>query len=274
VGQQLVNLSAKVDKYLITGYSIYMTNDLDSILHSLGLPPPSQKIYRELLEHGETTARFLSEKLDITRPSTYDHLALLVKRGLVVEKKKENKTYFAADDVRHIEQDLEATIEKLQAQKKVFATMLPSLLKDASADSPKIKFYEGKEGMTYLVNDILWNKGETIYTVWPHEEMLRVLGKDVLVRFNNRRLQEKIAIKALWPHGAKQAHDYIWTGKDALTERRHAPKEMTFRMGYTIYGDKVSFVSSHREVFGFIVQSKDFAELMRSQFTVMWKASK
>jgi sugar-specific transcriptional regulator TrmB len=84
-----------------------------------------QKIYRELLEHGETTARFLSEKLYITRPSTYDHLALLVKRGLVVEKKKENKTYFAADDVRHIDQALETSIEKLEEQKHIFKNHAP-----------------------------------------------------------------------------------------------------------------------------------------------------
>jgi sugar-specific transcriptional regulator TrmB len=251
-----------------------MTHDLESILHSLGLPPSSQKIYRELLEHGETTARFLSEKLNITRPSTYDHLALLVKRGLVVEKKKENKTYFAVDDVRHIEQALGNSIEKLEEQKKVFTTMLPSLLKDSSQESPKIKFYEGKEGLTYLVNDILWCKGETIYTMWPYDEMVNVLGKEMLVRFNDRRLQEKIQVQALWPYGAKQTEGYIWIGKDALTERRHVPKGMNFRMGYTIYGDKVSFVSSHREVFGFIVQSKDFAELMCNQFKVLWNAGK
>jgi sugar-specific transcriptional regulator TrmB len=269
-----VNLSAKVDKYAQTGYYISMTNDLESILHSLGLPPSSQKIYRELLERGETTARFLSEKLGITRPSTYDHLALLVKRGLVVEKKKENKTYFAADDVRHIKQALESSIEKLSEQKKMFEDILPSLLKGSAQEAPRIKFYEGKEGLTYLVNDILWHKGETICTMWPHEEMLKVLGKETLTRFNDRRLQEKIRIEALWPHGAKQDKDYIWSGKDTLTLRKHAPKDLSFRMGYTIYGDKVSFISSQREVFGFIVQSKDFAELMRNQFKVMWTVSK
>lgn len=254
-----------------------MAHELDSILKSLGLLPTSSKIYRELLEHGETTARFLSEKLGITRPSTYDHLALLVKQGLVVEKKKESKTYFAADDVRHIEHALAENIEKLQAQKELFTHMLPSLLKDTASNAPKIKFYEGKTGLTYLVNDILWSKGETIYTMWPYEEMLKVLGKDVLIRFNSRRLQEKINIKALWPEvvkGKKKGADHIWSGKDTLTERRHVPKGMDFRMGYTIYGDKVSFISSHREVFGFIVQSKDFAELMCNQFEIIWKASK
>lgn len=251
-----------------------MAHELESILTTLGLPPASQKIYRELLEHGETTARFLSEKLGITRPSTYDHLNYLVKRGLVTEKKKENKTYFGADDVRHIEHALTETIEKLEAEKKLFATMLPSLLKNKATEAPKIKFYEGKEGLTYLVHDVLWCSGETIYTMWPYEEMLKVLGKDTLVRFNNRRIQEKIRVRALWPEGAKTEKDHIWSGKDALTERRYAPKDMAFQMGYTIYGDKVSFISSHREVFGFIVQSKDFAELMCSQFGIIWSASK
>lgn len=250
-----------------------MAHELESILKHVGLPPSSSKIYRELLEHGETTARTLSQKLGITRPSTYDHLSLLVKRGLVVEKKKDNKTYFAIDDVRHIEQALSENIEELKEQKEMFKTMLPSLLKDGKHDAPKIKFYEGKDGLTFLVNDVLWCKGETVYTLWPHDEMLKVLGKDMLIRFNNRRLQERISIHALWPHGAKQSQDYIWSGKDTYTARRHAPKGVSFRMGYTIYGDKVSFISSHREVFGFIVQSKDFAELMRSQFDVLWSLS-
>jgi sugar-specific transcriptional regulator TrmB len=269
--QLAVKLSTKIDKYHIL---IIMAHQLESILSTLGLPPASQKIYRELLEHGETTARLLSEKLSITRPSTYDHLNYLVKRGLVVEKKKENKTYFAADDVRHIEHALTDSIEKLQAEKKLFTEMLPMLLKDSATEAPRIKFYEGKEGLTYLVNDVLWSTGETVYTMWPHAEMLKVLGEDILIRFNARRIQEKIRIHALWPFDAKPGKDYIWNGKDALMERRYAPKDVSFRMGYTIYGDKVSFISSHREVFGFIVQSKDFAELMCSQFKTVWLVSK
>lgn len=270
----VVKVSAKFDKSQYKAYYMDMKSELADVLQSLGLPVPSQKIYRELLEHGETTARFLSEKLGITRPSTYDHLAALVKRGLVIEKKKENKTYFAADDVRHIEQALAANIEKLEEQKKAFSSMLPSLLNQSSQEAPKIKFYEGKEGFTYLVNDILWCKDETIYTLWPYEEMLEVLGKGILTKFNERRLQRKITVHALWPHGSKQSNDYIWTGKDALTKRKTAPKDITFHMGYTIYGDKVSFISSSREHFGFIVQSKEFAELMCGQFEVLWKASK
>jgi len=41
-----------------------------------------------------------------------------------------------------------------------------------------------------------------------------------------------------------------------------------------MYEDKTIFISSHKETFGFVVQSKDFAELMKAQFDAIWKTSK
>lgn len=250
--------------------------ELEEILASVGLPPSSQKVYRELLTHGATTARYLSEKLAITRPSTYDHLKLLMKKGLVVEKKQDNLAYFAAADVRHVGVILEDEIEKLTSQKALFTAMLPHLLKESKSVAPKIKFFEGKKGLAYLLHDILWYPKETVLTLWPYNEMLAILGEDVLVRFNEKRLRSRIHIKALWPDASKIKHskDYIWDGKDDLTERKYTKKNIVFSMGYSIYGDKVSFISSEREVFGFIVQSKEFADLMRIQFSSLWELSK
>lgn len=251
-----------------------MTTTLDDILRDLDLSPSSSKIYQELLQNGETTARILSERLHITRPSTYDHLAILKKKGLIIEKKIENKTFFSASDVREIKNALTEKIETLTLHEKVFTTMLPSLLQQTKTTAPVIKFFAGKAGLKYLLYDVLWNKGETIYTMWPHEEMQKTIGKEDLIRFNERRIKEKITVHALWPKTMKPVKEYIWNGKDAQTERRYAPQKMDWKMGYTIYGDKVSFISSHKEVFGFIVQSEEFSELMKMQFDVIWEQSK
>jgi sugar-specific transcriptional regulator TrmB len=250
-----------------------MTPTLDSILRTLDLAPSSAKIYRELLENGETTARVLSERLHITRPSTYDHLAILKKKGLIVEKKIENKTYISISDIREIGNALKEKIETLTLHEKMFTTMLPSLLKQKKVDAPTIRFFEGHEGLHFLLHDVLWNRGETIYTMWPHEEMQKVIGKEALIRFNEKRIREKITVHALWPKTMKPTKEYIWNGKDALTQRKYTPKNMEWSMGYTIYGDKVSFISSHKEVFGFIVQSQEFSLLMRMQFDMMWSLS-
>jgi hypothetical protein len=45
-------------------------------------------------------------------------------------------------------------------------------------------------------------------------------------------------------------------------------------MGYTIYDDKVSFISSEKEIFGFIVQSEEFSKLMKLHFDLFWNISK
>jgi hypothetical protein len=37
-------------------------------------------------------------------------------------------------------------------------------------------------------------------------------------------------------------------------------------MSYWLYADKAAFISSRRETFGFIIHSKDFAELIKAQF--------
>lgn len=251
-----------------------MKYDLKDILQSLDLPPSSQKIYAELLENGETTARMLSERLSLTRPSTYDHLALLKKKGLIVEKKVEGKAFFAIDDTRHIGSMLKEKEEELNEKRKLFDALLPELLTKRHTDPPTVRFFEGKEGIAYLLNDILWQKGSSISTMWPYEEMLSVIGKEALARFNEKRLQKKIFIRAIWPAKKHDRKDYIWSGKDDLTERRHAKKGVMWNMGYTIYGDKVSFIASHKEVFGFIVASRDFAELMKVQFDALWRESK
>lgn len=250
--------------------STHTDTTLEAILRDLNLPPASSKIYRELLTHGEAPARLLSERLRMTRPSTYDHLAILKNKGLVVEKKIGSKTYFGAGDVREIGNALQEKIEVLTEHEKIFTTMLPQLLSQSKTEAPVIKFVKGVEGLHFLIYDVLWNKGETIYTMWPHEEMQKVVGKDTLIRFNDKRIREKITVHALWPKTMKPTKEYIWDGKDVLTKRKYAPSKMTWTMGYTIYGDKVSFISSHKEVFGFIVQSVEFASLMKMQFDALW----
>jgi len=59
-----------------------------------------------------------------------------------------------------------------------------------------------------------------------------------------------------------------------MREIRYAPKGMTWDMGYWMYDDKVAFISSQKELFGFVVHSRDFANLMRAQFHALWQISK
>jgi hypothetical protein len=62
--------------------------------------------------------------------------------------------------------------------------------------------------------------------------------------------------------------------EEHLRELRFAPKGMTWNMGYWMYENRVAFLSSEKEGFGFVIHSKEFAQMMRLQFEQMWKVSK
>jgi hypothetical protein len=103
--------------------------------------------------------------------------------------------------------------------------------------------------------------------------VLQVLGEDALEEFNRKRIRHKIGLRSVWTDRPK-GNAHIWQGGDYKVERRYAPRGFTPVMGYSLYKDKVMFVSSHDEYYGFIVHSKDFSKLQSAQFELLWSMSK
>ncbi|MCH2228689.1 MAG: hypothetical protein MK033_13040 [Candidatus Caenarcaniphilales bacterium] len=83
-------------------------------------------------------------------------------------------------------------------------------------------------------------------------------------------------MRAIWPKLKKvnfKTHPYLGHGKDFLREIRIAPNNIDFSMGYWIYNNKVSFISSRKESFGFIIESTELAHMMLAQFNILWETS-
>ncbi|MDI6733876.1 MAG: helix-turn-helix domain-containing protein [Patescibacteria group bacterium] len=249
---------------------------LKQILEKAGIPKTAIDIYLRLLETGSTSARQLAENLSIPRPSVYDNLKILIKNGLVVEFEKENKKTFSVDDVRSLSYLLHTQSETLKRNEEELARLLPSLQKNSRTIEPKIKFYSGTEGIKRVLNDLLWYKNIETYTMWPISDMVDLLGKYYLENLNRKRIRNNISIKGIWPSGKivpLKEFPFLGVGKGHLRELRIAPKNMVWNMSYWLYADKVAFISSKKELFGFLIHSHDFAELLKTQFEVIWKLS-
>lgn len=255
-----VNMSAKFDKL-----------ELGAILKELSLPVPSRNVFEDILIYGESSARRISERRGMTRPSTYDHLKLLLKRGFIVGRNVDGKMLYSIRDLRAVEKTLEEKISDLEIKRAAFKDALPELLKKTGGADPKIRFFDGKEGLALLLRDIFWQDAKSIDTFWPYEKMLAVLGKEELEKFNTRRIKEGVHVRSLWTEKLKNT---LWAGKDTYVDKRLVPKGFDADMGYSVYGDTVSFVSPEKESYGFIVKSQAFAKLMSAQFEVVWTNSK
>lgn len=247
-----------------------------TIFEELELPLNSQRIFSVLTEKGPSTARQLSERLDIPRPSIYDNVKILIQKGLVTERVEENKKIFCIDDIKNIPSLLQEKIKTLQSEKEKIEKLLPSLLKQTSFFEPKIKFYSGREGLQQIMNQAIFHANADTMIMWPMSEMLKVLGKDFLSDLNKKRIKRNISIRGIWPKDKRvdlKENPFLGIGGKHLREIRQAPKEMTWDMGYWMYEDKVAFISSQNEAFGFVVHSRDFSNLIKAQFDAIWKIS-
>jgi sugar-specific transcriptional regulator TrmB len=247
------------------------------IFEELGLSELTQKVFNELLGKGPSTAKQLADRVNIPRPSVYDHLKILIQKGLVMEKVVDSKKVFLVDDLKNIQELLDAKIRSLQEEKKKFDVSLPSLLNRTSFIEPQIKFYSGKDGVKQVLSHIMTNRNIETELFWPMSEMLKVLGPEYLEELNTKRIQRNIYLRAIWPSDKKiniQKYPYLAGDEEHLRELRFAPIGMTWNMGYWMYENRVAFLSSEKEGFGFVVHSKEFADLMRLQFEQMWKIAK
>ena len=159
------------------------------IFQELGLSEITQKVFSDLISKGPSTARQLAERVAIPRPSVYDHLKILIKKGLVMERSEEGKKVFMIDDVKNIPELLKDKISSLQAEKTKFEMELPSLLQKVAFIEPQVKFYTGKEGMKQVINQIMLNRNIETELFWPMSEMMKVLGSEFLESLNKKRIE-------------------------------------------------------------------------------------
>ncbi len=247
------------------------------LFEDLGLSENTHRVYLQLIENGTSSARMLAENLSIPRPSVYDNLKILIQKGLVIERNEGNKKLFQVDDVKNLPRLLKNKITSLQKEESDLENLLPKLLMQTQAIEPKIKFYSGVEGVRQVLNDMLWYKNIDTVALWPISEMVELLGKEYMADMNRKRIRQKLSTRGIWPEDKRvnlKDHPFLGVGDKFYREIRIAPKGMTWNMSYWVYADKVAFISSRKETFGFVIHSRDFAEMIKAQFEVIWKASK
>jgi len=127
-----------------------------------------------------------------------------------------------------------------------------------------------------MLKDVLLYDDLETELYWPVKDMIKVLGEDFLFEFNKKRVRNGIGIRVIWPQEKTsdvEKNIFLAPGREVLREVRLAPAGIDFSMGYWAYGSKVMFMSSRAENFGFIVESKELRQLLKTQFEILWKIS-
>ena len=251
---------------------------IENILKTLNFDEEDIKTYLFLLETGPVPAGMLAKLLGTPRSSLYGLLKRLEDRGLIIESQKRGIKTFSAENPEKLNLLFSQQIETLQKNQQEFAALLPTLKRGGEKlVNPKFQVFEGQEGLQSALKDMLLYYNIETQAFWPQKKMIDMLSPEFFRYHNKERIKNNLYTRAIWPQEQTvkiKDHPYFGAGKEFKREIRIAPTQIDFTMGYWIYGNKIVFVSSRKESFGFIVESLEFAEMLKSQFEVMWGISK
>lgn len=253
---------------------------INAVLNSLGFNEEEVECYITLLEQGTSTAGILAKKMGVPRPTLYDILRKLQDKGLLTQSINDTGTRtFTALEPEKINQLFEQRKEQLDKNQDLFKQVLPDLMKKQPSKllKPNFQLFEGEEGVKHVLKDMLLYSNMETMAFWPIKAMVEILSPDFFRYHNKERIKNKLYTRAIWPQNQLvdiAEHPFLGVGEDFRREIRVAPAEIDFTMGYWIYGNKVAYISSRKESFGFILESAEHVEMLRTQFEMLWKMSK
>ena len=238
-------------------------------LEGLGLSSQQARLYVAALEISPAGATALSKKADMERTACYSHLEELVKLGLINIAFEKGKRLYSAVHPR-------ALGEILDDKNALYRKLLPELMTiyNVKGVKPRIQYYEGKEGMrTIMANTLLSGSKLNLHLV-PMNSLMEVIGKEFSRKQIELRAQKGIEARTL---RVREAIEGPWevtsSDKSLLREIRYLPEGFKLDDLIIIHANTVAIISSAKENYGLEIESKEFADTMRSFFAAIWEVA-
>ncbi len=180
---------------------------------------------------------------------------------------------FAAESPEKVLVFLEKKIKREQ-ERFVFAkNILPELLSIYNLkDKPKVKFYEGIEGVKEALEDTLNAKGQILgYAVGA--DAFEAVGEEYLREYFKKRVKLGIKIRLIAPSD-EESLKVISHDKTELRESLVVPSnKFYFSTETNIYNNKILNIS-WKEKFAVIIESREIADAQRNVFELAWLGAK
>lgn len=238
--------------------------DINNTLINLGLTENESKVYLALLKLGEVRAGELAKETEINRSLIYRIVEQLQRKGLVSEVIKENRSYFSANNPKHLKKIIE---EKEQDLNEILPSLLQMSKKDS--DSMNVEVYSGLKGIKTVLRDQLDNVKE-FYVLGAGNEFAS-LTDHFYDQYYTIRIERKIKQKILFKTEAKERLEKI--SKSPYSEARILDPNYKVPVAIIIYRDNTAMISwEDKKVI--IIKSKNISEGFKEQFNIFWKIAK
>lgn len=238
------------------------------LTNNLGLTDKEAAVYLAILELGSSSIQPIATQSGVKRTSIYYFIDHLVELGIIEKIKLRNRWHWQAKSP-------EALIDLQQRRLSDVKNALPELkgIFNLTTDKPKISYFEGVVQM----KNILWEEikcKKELLGIWSGQEVADLFGASLLDEVDRKRRAKGIAVRVIRVLEVDAPFEAFREQPGSNRELRYAPKGTRFPMAMTIYDTgKVSFMSSKKEGFGFIIESAEFYAVMKALFEGYWGLS-
>lgn len=236
-------------------------------LRKIGLSEGEIKVYSVLLDLGSSPLNKIHESVGIERRNIYDILNKLIERGLVAYIAENKKRYFHVTPPKRILGYLEERQEEIEQIKKRIEPELQKLTQKFEAKKTAIhaEVYRGSEGVKTVWEDMLDQKaiywigsGRYVPKSFPH----------FFSRWNARRIEKKITMYNLI---RSELRPEITT-PFKYEKIHYLPREFSGNPTVIcVWGNKVGNFLFGKELFVFVIESKELAENCRAYHKYLWE---
>lgn len=246
--------------------------ELKLALQSLDFSEKEATVYLAILELGKGTVSQISRKAGINRTTGYEILDSLINKGVANLSGKEPKTEYAVEPpealVSHFKKEADHASERINKVQ----SLTPQLLRVyATQNRPRIKFYEGVEGLKHVYEDTL-TSSETIRAYASVEDVNSGIP-NYFPEYFKRRAAKNIHIRAIFPE-TPLAHERSSLDKDEKRQSLLVPfDKYNFTPEINIYDNKV-MIASWKEKLGIVIESNEIADVMKKIFELAWAEAK
>ncbi len=247
---------------------------INQVLMNLGLQDKEPEIYLTLLKTpGAQPASIIANRSNLNRTTVYKTLVKLVMKGLVTKTQRHGATCFFAEDP---ENRLKIMIDEKQRQLgEMNHTMIEALplltINDDNTDSlPKIRYYEGIEGIKQIY-EIVLKTGTDQYRYGDITKIYEALGiyTDEYIKKRNDLGITTYAIEPYYEEEKVQLKRNSKEHREVLyIPHKYFPIDGEVR----VFGNKVAIMSLRKESpIGVIIESETIAKMFYSIYMLTWK---
>ena len=249
-------------------------NELDYLvmqkqLEDFGLGEKEAKVYIASLALGRATADQLAKQAGIKRPTAYVQIESLTKMGLMSTFEEGKKTYFVPESPEGLQRLLARKKEEVISREKELTNLLPELLRnfDGAGDKPVVRFFEGKNGVISLRDEVLKTSAKEIYVISSADALENAFSLEERVNYSEKRAKAGISIRMIYTRMAGKFKDPA----PSNTERAYISSEqLTMKTDLVIYGDTVGIITLEGHLVGVSIKNPEISKSLKSIFEVLW----